>query len=89
MKNLLIMNLMREKIAFYHLSQSFISIIITSKDENVSHDYGLNLRSILKDNFSDIILFGPSPSVIFKQNNIFRHRMLIKLKKNVHSNLIF
>ena len=43
--------LKKRKNSFLPPFSSFISIIITSKDENVSHDYGLNLRSILKDNF--------------------------------------
>jgi len=68
---------------------SFISIIINSVNENKARSYGLNLRNIIKENFPNVILFGPSPSIIFRQNKIFRFRMLIKLKKNSKSNLIF
>ena len=68
---------------------SFISIIINSVNENKAKNYGLNLRNLIKETFPDIILFGPSPSIIFKQNKTFRFRMLIKLKKNSKSGKIF
>ncbi|MEL0124040.1 MAG: primosomal protein N' [Alphaproteobacteria bacterium] len=68
---------------------SFISIIINSVNENKAKNYGLNLRNLIKEAFPNIILFGPSPSIIFKQNKIFRYRMLFKLKKNLKSGIIF
>ena len=68
---------------------SFISIIINSANENKARAYGLNLRNLIKENFPNIVLFGPSPSIMFKQNKIFRFRMLIKLKKNIKSGAIF
>ena len=67
---------------------SFISIIINSANENKAKNYGLNLRNLIKEAFPNIVLFGPSPSIIFKQNKIFRFRMLIKLKKNSKSGII-
>ena len=68
---------------------SFISIIINSTNENKAKNYGLNLRNSIKEAFPNIVLFGPSPSIIFKQNKIFRFRMLFKLKKNSKSGTIF
>ena len=68
---------------------SFISIIINSANENKAKNYGLNLRNLIKEAFPNIVLFGPSPAIIFKQNKIFRFRMLIKLKKNSKSGMIF
>ena len=67
---------------------SFISIIINSANEDKAKNYGLNLRNLIKEAFPNIVLFGPSPSIIFKQNKIFRFRMLIKLKKNSKSGMI-
>ncbi len=68
---------------------SFISIIINSVNENKAKNFGVNLRNVIKEKFPNIVLFGPSPSVIYKQNKVFRFRMLIKLKKNSKSNMIF
>ena len=68
---------------------SFISIIINSTNVNKAKTYGLNLKNLIKANFPNIVLFGPSPSIIFKQNKIFRFRMLIKLKKNSKLGLNF
>ncbi len=68
---------------------SFISIIINSTDANKAKNYGLNLKNLIKSNFPNIVLFGPSPSIIFKQNKIFRFRMLIKLKKKSKLGLNF
>ena len=68
---------------------SFISIIINSANENKAKNYGLNLRNSIEEAFPNIVLFGPSPSIIFKQNKIFRFRMLFKLKKNSKSGTIF
>ena len=81
--------LIERKKSFLPPFSSFISIIINSTNEVKAKDYGLNLRNIIKEKFPNIVLFGPSPSVIFKQNRVFRYRMLIKLKKNSKSNLIF
>ena len=60
---------------------TFIAIIITSKNQKRANDFISHLFSNIREAFPDISIFGPAPSVIFKQNNLYRFRILIKVKK--------
>ena len=61
---------------------NFISLIITSINENNSRQFGNFLSNNLKKNFKHTDIFGPAPAVISMKNKKYRYRLLIKLKKN-------
>ena len=61
---------------------NFISLIITSINDNKSRQFGNFLSNNLKKNFKHTGVFGPAPAVISMKNKKYRYRLLIKLKKN-------
>ena len=61
---------------------NFISLIITSINDNKSRQFGNFLSNSLKKNFKNTDIFGPAPAVISMKNKKYRYRLLIKLKKN-------
>ena len=61
---------------------NFISLIITSINDNKSRQFGNYLSNNLKKNFKHTDIFGPAPAVISMKNKKYRYRLLIKLKKN-------
>ena len=61
---------------------NFISIVTSSKvKQNASQELE-KIKIKLKNNFDQLIIYGPAPSIIEKKNNLFRYRLLLKLAKN-------
>ena len=67
---------------------NFISLIISSKIEKKARDFSKHFSSKISSNFQDIQVYGPAPSIIFKKNQLFRFRILIKIKNKNSSNKI-
>jgi len=61
---------------------NFISIVTSSKvKQNASQELE-KIKIKLKNNFDQLTIYGPAPSIIEKKNNLFRYRLLLKLAKN-------
>ncbi len=61
---------------------NFISIVTSSKvKQNASQELE-KIKIKLKNDFDQLIIYGPAPSIIEKKNNLFRYRLLLKLAKN-------
>ena len=61
---------------------NLISIVTSSKvKQNASQELE-KIKIKLKNNFDQLIIYGPAPSIIEKKNNLFRYRLLLKLAKN-------
>ena len=67
---------------------NFISLIISSKIEKKARDFSRHFSTKISSNFPDIQVYGPAPSIIFKKNQLFRYRILVKIKKKNSSNKI-
>jgi len=62
---------------------NFISLIIASKNDNNAKTFIKKIVSNLRSMFKKIIIYGPAPAIIFKKNNRYRYRVLLKVKKNL------
>ena len=60
---------------------NFISLIISSKIEKKARDFSKEFSIKISSKFPDVLVYGPAPSIIFKKNQLFRYRILIKIKK--------
>ncbi|MAH79071.1 MAG: primosomal protein N' [Rickettsiales bacterium] len=74
--------LSRRKQNFQPPFSSLISMIIQNKKEQLVIDKSKEIVEILSQKFSEIIIYGPAPALIFKIRNNFRWRILIKTNKN-------
>ncbi len=54
-------------------------IRISGKENNLVNNEANKIKRSLDRNISDIIL-GPSPSILYKINNIYRYSIIIKYK---------
>ena len=61
---------------------NFISVVTSSKSKQSASKELEEIKSELKKNFSQLVIYGPAPSLIEKKNNLYRFRLLIKLLKN-------
>ena len=59
-----------------------ISLIIMNKEKTLAEDHSFKIIKKLRQDFSEIVCFGPSPAPLFKIRNNFRWRILIKYKIN-------
>ena len=57
------------------------NIRISGKDQNNLVNEANKIKRSLERNLENTIILGPSSSIIFKMNNIFRYNILLKYKK--------
>ena len=57
------------------------NIRISGKDQNNLVTEANKIKRSLERNLKNTIILGPSSSIIFKMNNIFRYNILLKYKK--------
>lgn len=62
---------------YYYLTY----IRISSKDDKVCYQESLKIQKVLQKYLDKTILLGPSPSSVFKANNIYRYGIILKYKK--------
>ena len=58
-----------------------MSILVYYKIENEAYNVAFQLATYIKNNCADVIVLGPSTSLISKMNDDYRFRILIKYKK--------
>ena len=61
--------------------ERFISIILSGKNQKKTESFGFKLKEKLQNNL-DLKILGPVSAPIFKINNKFRFRILIRSKKS-------
>ncbi|PPR43318.1 MAG: Primosomal protein N' [Alphaproteobacteria bacterium MarineAlpha8_Bin1] len=61
---------------------NMVSIIIESVFEKEAQFFSQKIFSSIRSKFKNISILGPVPAIIFKRNNRFRYRILLKLIKN-------
>ena len=61
---------------------NMVSIIIESIFEKEAKLFSQKIFYNIQSKFKNINILGPVPSIIFKKNNRFRYRILLKLVKN-------
>ena len=59
-----------------------ISLIVMNKEKTLAEDHSFKIIKKLRQDFSEIVCFGPSPAPLFKIRNNYRWRILIKYKIN-------
>ena len=61
---------------------NFISIVTSSKSKQNASKELEKIKLDLKKNFSQLLIYGPAPSLLEKKNRLYRFRLLLKLLKN-------
>lgn len=63
-----------------------VSILIQSKNEKIIHQVALDVKKYLQNHSQQTIILGPAKSTIYKMQDIYRERILVKF---LHSNDIY
>lgn len=61
-----------------------VMLIIIGKDEMKTYRKAKEIMNILPNNSDNIEVFGPTPAGLYKSNNEFRFKLLIKTKLNIN-----
>ena len=62
---------------------NLISLTIESLKENLAKSYSKKISNNLKTIFKNLLVYGPAPAIIFKRNQRYRYKILLKMgKKN-------
>ena len=64
-----------------HLAGKYF-IVFISVFEKQAGSFSQKIFFSIQNKFKDINILGPVPAIIFKKNNRFRYRILLKLVKN-------
>lgn len=59
-----------------------VSIVVQSKDEKRVHQSAIDIKDYLTSHIHQGVVLGPAKSVIYKMQDIFRERILIKFVKS-------
>lgn len=59
-----------------------VSLLIQSTKEEELHLAANDMKNYLVNHLSDAVVLGPAPSMIYKMNDIYRKRILIKFTKS-------
>ena len=59
-----------------------VSLLIQSTKEEELHLAANDMKNYLINHLSDAVVLGPAPSMIYKMNDIYRKRILIKFTKS-------
>lgn len=57
-----------------------VSILVESKNEKLLNQSCLDIKKYLDEHLSHVKIYGPAQSIIYKMNDIYRMRILIKFK---------
>ncbi len=59
-----------------------VSLVIRSRDEKLLEDHAHAIAQFIKDNASHSIVLGPAKGMIYKANDYYRYRILVKYTKS-------
>ncbi len=68
------------KTASYPPYIHLVSILIESKNEDIATNTSKEIKNYLSNQLPQIKILGPSKSIIYKTNDIYRYRILLKYK---------
>ena len=63
-----------------------VSIMIQSKKEDIVHQTSIEIKEYLEEHIHEGVVLGPAKSVIYKMQDIYRERILVKF---IHSQEIY
>ncbi len=62
---------------------NYTSLVFSSKKEKLVINFSSKICDQINENFKNIEIFGPAPAILYKKNDFFRYKILIKMKKNL------
>lgn len=70
------------KLAVYPPFCHMVSILIQSKKEQASYEAARHIKNYLDEHLNHVIILGPAQSMIYKMNDLYRLRILLKFKQD-------
>lgn len=70
------------KTATYPPYCHMVSILIQAKNEQVAIETARNVKNYLDEHLKNVIILGPANSMIYKMNDLYRLRILLKFKQD-------
>ncbi len=66
------------RLAIYPPYVHLVSILIQGKDETVVDQCALQIKAYLQKQLEDMVILGPANSLIYRMQDIYRKRIMIK-----------
>ncbi|MCD7894712.1 MAG: primosomal protein N' [Erysipelotrichaceae bacterium] len=70
------------KMAMYPPFCHMVSILIQAKNETSTNEAAKHIKSYLDNHLKNVIILGPAQSMIYKMNDLYRMRILLKFKQD-------